>query len=62
MARQSRKEYLSKLAEYRRQLRAVKKAIAEVRSRKKALDLKLEVLEKRVNALIHQPFIGVFKA
>jgi len=56
MPRQSTKEYSSKLAEYRRQLRAVKKAIAELQSGKKNLDLKIKNLKKRLGALTHYPF------
>jgi phage shock protein A len=62
MARQSRKDYSSRLAEYQRQLEAAKKALAQVLKGNKDLDLKIKNLKKQINALTHHPFKGSPKA
>jgi len=57
MARKSRKHDSGKLAEYKRKLRAVKKALKEVQRGERDLDLKIKNLKKRFDEVPYHPFI-----
>jgi phage shock protein A len=56
MARKLRKDDSRKLTELRKNLRAVRNAIAELQTSERDLDLKIKNLKKRIDMLNYDPY------